>query len=161
MFAPSHMVVGALGQAGLKRKLPTAVVALASHGILDATVLWHAPYPWPSGSPAILHFLPYPHNVPSILTLITLVVATIAVGILLRRYWWGMLWALVPDLVDYLILRPITGKAPINDWFSWVSTPWGFALQIGFVVVIVAVLVRIRRPSVTSRSSTGIHYIKP
>lgn len=157
MFAPSHMAVGALAQAGLKQKMPTAVVALASHGILDATVLWHAPYPWPSGSPAILRFLPYPHDTPSILTLIALVVATFTVGILLRRYWWGMLWALVPDLVDFLIFRPITGKDPINDWFSWVSTPWGFALQIGFVAVIVAVLVGRRCPTVTSGSSTCVH----
>ena len=152
MFAPTHMAVGALSQAGIEKKLPTAVVAFASHGILDSTVLWHAPYPWPQGSPVILHFLPYPHNAPSILVLIALVIATIAVGILLRRYWWGMAWALAPDLVDYLIFRPMTGKDPINDWFSWVANPWGFGLEMAFVAVIVVVLVQ-RRRKLTVKSS--------
>ena len=145
MFAPSHMAVGALSQAGLKRTLPTAVVAFASVAILDSTLMWHAPYPWPSGSPAILTFVPYPRNLPSILTLVALVVATVAVGFLLRRYWWGMVWAVAPDIIDWLILRPITGKSPIHDLFSKVATPWGFGLEMAFVALIVAVLVRRKR----------------
>jgi len=135
--------------------MPTAVVAFASHGILDSTLLWHAPYPWPSGTPVILHFLPYPHNAPSILALMALVIATIVVTILLRRYWWGMVWALAPDLIDYLIIRPITGKDPINGWFSWVSTPWGLALEIGFIAVIIVVLLRRKQPAITGGGSVS------
>ena len=152
MFAPSHMAVGALSQAGLKRKLPTAVVAFASAAALDSTNIWHAPYPWPSDSPAILHFIPYPHDAPSILTVIALVIATVAVGWLLRHYWWGMAWALAPDIIDWLILKPITGQHPIHDWFSWLETPWGFALEMGFVAVIVVVLLKRRRTTPTKES---------
>ena len=153
MFAPSHMAIGALSQVGVKRKLPTAVVAFASAAVLDSTTMWHAPYPWPSDSPAILHFLPYPHDVPSILTLIALVIATFAVGWLLRRYWWGMVWALAPDIIDWLILRPITGQHPIHDWFSWVTTPWGFGLEMAFIAVIVVVLLKRRRTLPIKESS--------
>ena len=142
MFAPSHMAVGALSQAGLKRKLPTAMVAFGSHAILDSTTIWHAPYHWPSGSPSILHFLPYPHNLPSILTLVALVVATVAVCFLLRHYWWGMVWGMAPDVIDWIILRPITGRSPIHDLFAKLTTPWGFGLEIAFVAVIVVVLMQ-------------------
>ncbi len=145
MFAPAHMAVGALTQAGLEKKLPTAVVAFASFAILDSTNMWHAPSPWPSGSPVILHILPYPHDAPTILTVVALVIATIAVVFLLRRYWWGMVWAMAPDIIDWLNLRPITGKEPIHDWFSWVSTPWGFALEMAFVAFMVVILLRRKR----------------
>ena len=145
MFAPSHMAVGALSQAGLKRKLPTAVVAFASTGVLDHTTMWHATYWWPEGSPAILHILPYPHDAPSILTLIALVTATVAVGWLLRRYWWGMAWAMAPDIIDWVILEPTIGERPIHRWFLWVETPWGFGLEMAFVAIIVVVLLKIRR----------------
>jgi hypothetical protein len=146
------MAVGALSQAGIEKKLPTAVVAFASFAVLDSTNMWHAPYPWPAGSPVILHFLPYPHNAPSILAVIALVIATIAVGFLLRRYWWGMVWALAPDIIDWLILRPITGKTPIHEWFSWVANPQGFALEMTFVALIVVILLRRKRRLITKAS---------
>ncbi len=152
MFAPTHMAIGALTQAGIEKKLPTAVVAFASFAIIDSTGMWHAPYPWPASSPVILRILPYPHNLPSILTLVALVIATVAVGFLLRRYWWGMVWALAPDIIDYFILRPITGKERIHEWFSWVSTPWGFALEMAFVAIIVLILMQRKRKS-TLKSS--------
>ncbi|MBM3155758.1 MAG: hypothetical protein FJ004_00550 [Chloroflexi bacterium] len=155
MFPPAHMAVGALCQAGIRRKLPTAAVAFASTAIVDSTNMWHAPYPWPSDSPAILRFLPYPHDVPSILTLVALVVATIAVGFLLRHYWWGMVWALAPDIIDWLILRPIVGKGVIHEWLSWVTTPWGFAIEMAFVVVIVVVL--LGRQKKRMRASSEYH----
>ena len=148
MFAPSHMAVGALSQAGLKHKLPTAVVAFASVGILDSTIMWHAPYPWPSGSPVIVHFLPYPHDLPSILTLIALVIATVAVGFLLRHYWWGMVWAVAPDIIDWVILRPTTGREPIHELFSKVTTPWGFGLEMAFVALIVILLLKRKKARV-------------
>ncbi len=118
MFAPSHMAVGALSQAGVKRKLPTAVVAFASAAVLDSTTMWHAPYPWPSDSPVILRFLPYPHDVPSILTLIALVIATVAVG-----------WLLGPDL--QLISRELAEQIG-----SWLALPgYLFLTLIRFVVI--------------------------
>jgi len=139
------MAIGALAEKGLEKKAPTAAVALLSAPILDNPLLWHAPYPWPPGSPAILQFLPYPHHLPSILVLVALVVLTIGVAILLRHYWWGMLWALSPDIVDWVILRPAIGRSPIHDLFGRLSTPWGFAVEVTFVAVIVVTLLWIRR----------------
>ena len=142
MFAPSHMAVGALTQAGLKRKLPTAIVAFASMPLLDSSRLWHALSPWPEDSPVVFHIIPYPHDVASILTIIALIVATVTVGVLLRRYWWGMLWAVSPDIIDWIILRPILGYGPIHELFAKVSTPWGFGLEMSFVAIIVYVLLK-------------------
>ena len=142
MFAASHMAVGALAEAGLRRRVPTAVAAFASAAILDSTKFWHAPYPWPEDSPVVLHSIPYPSSWQSTLTLIALVISTVAVGLLLRRYWWGMLWAVAPDIIDWLFLRPITGEHPLHDLFAKVSTPWGFGLEMAFIAVIVVVLLR-------------------
>ena len=153
MFEASHMAVGAICQVGLKRKMPVAVVAFASHAILDNTKFWHAPYPWPDGSPVILHFLPYPHDVPSILALIALVVATIVVGLLLRHYWWGMIWAIAPDLIDWIILRPIIGQSFFHDLFDKVSTPWGFGLEMAFVIVILVFILKRRQTSLANSDS--------
>jgi formate hydrogenlyase subunit 3/multisubunit Na+/H+ antiporter MnhD subunit len=69
-----------------------------------------------------------------------LIFSAIAVAVLLRRFWWGMLWALSPDIMDYAILRPLTGEHPIHDLFKKVSTPWGFAVEMLLVVVAVLVL---------------------
>ena len=153
MFAAAHLAVGALVEAGLKRKLLTAVVAFASAAILDSTEIWHAPYPWPQGSPAILHVLPYPHDLPSILTVIALIVSTIAVVLLLRQYWWGMLFAIAPDIIDWVILRPIVGHGVIHSLFSWLATPWGFAYEMAFIIIIVVVLLK-KKPTL-SRGGIG------
>ena len=154
MFAPAHMAIGALAEKGLGKRAPTAAVALLSAPILDNPQMWHAlEYSWPEGSPAILQFLPYPHDLPSILILVALVVLTIGVAILLRHYWWGMVWALAPDIIDWLILKPITGQHPIHDWFSWVTTPWGFGLEMAFIAVIVLVLLMRRRTLPTKESA--------
>jgi hypothetical protein len=148
------MAVGALCEAGVKRKLPAAAVAFASAALLDSTYIWHAPYHWPEESPVILKILPYPHDAPSILTLIALIALTVAVAWFLRRYWWGMAWALAPDIIDWAFLRPITGNSPIHDLFSKVSTAWGFGLEIAFIAVIVIVLVR-GRSAVSGKPGGG------
>ena len=145
MFAPAHMAIGALAERGLEQKAPTAAVALLSAPILDRAQFWHAPGSWPSGSPAILQFLPYPHDLSSIFVLIALVILTIAVAILLRHYWWGMLWASSPDIVDWIILRPTIGRSPVHDLFDQLSTPWGLAVEVTFMAVIVLALIWRRR----------------
>ena len=147
MFAPSHMAVGALCEAGLKHRLPVAVVAFTSAAVLDSSDIWHAPYRWPDNSPEILHFLPYPHDAQSALVVTVLIAVTLTVAVLLRAYWWGMMWALVPDILDWVIIRPITGEQPIHDIFSRIETAWGFAVEMAFIAVIVGVLIRKRRNS--------------
>ena len=137
MFAATHMAAGALIEAKMRKKAPTALIAVASAAVLDMTVLWHAPYPWPSGSPAILTIIPYPHDALSTFMAVTLVVSAVAVAWLLCRYWWGMLWGLSPDITDWVILRPLTGRYQIHRLFPQVAThwgPWSFGLEMLLVI---------------------------
>ena len=150
MYAPYHMAIGALTEKVIGKKAPTAVVALLSHPILDNSLLdnpitGHVHSPWPPGSPAILQIIPYPHDLPSIVVVVALVVLTIVLAILMRHYWWGMLWAVSPDIIDWIILRPIMGQSPIHDLFSPLSTPWGLAVEMLLLVVIVSTLLLRRR----------------
>ena len=139
MFAPTHMAVGALVEAKVKKRVPTAIIAVAAHAALDMTIFWHArdaQYQWPKGSFPFFEVLPYPHDVQSWLLVTALIFSTIAVAVLLRRYWWGMLWAMSPDIIDWGILRPLTGQSPIHDLFKKVSTPWGFLVEMLLAAVI-------------------------
>lgn len=152
MFAATHMAVGALIEAKVQKKAPTAVIAVASHVVLDMTVLWHAPYPWPAGSPAIFTVVPYPHDALSTFAAVTLVVSAVAVVLLLRRCWWGMLWALSPDIIDWVILRPLTGRYQIHHLFPQVSThwgPWSFGLEMLLVVSAALLAYRLMRKRTT------------
>ena len=142
MFAPSHMAVGALIDAHIKGRAAVALIAVASHAALDITVFWHAPYKWPDDTPAIFKVIPYPHDLASALVVAVLVVATLLVGFLLRRYWWGMLWGISPDIVDWGLLRPITGHPVIHNFFHKVSTPWGFGVEMLFIALVTLLVLR-------------------
>jgi hypothetical protein len=143
VFAATHMAVGALIESRACGKAPTALIALASAAVLDMTTFWDAQaaeYQWPHGSFSLFQLVPYPHDVRSWLLVAVLIISAVAVAVLLRRYWWGMLWALLPDIIDWVILNPLTGEHPIHDLIGKVATPWGFALEMVFVVVVVLVL---------------------
>jgi hypothetical protein len=143
VFAATHMAVGALVEWRVREKAPTALIAAASAVAIDMTIFWHArdaEYEWPRGSFSLFHVIPYPHDVQSWLLVAVLIVSAVAVGVLLRRYWWGMLWGLSPDIMDFAVLRPLTGEHPIHDLFEKVSTPWGFAVEMLLVFVVVLVL---------------------
>jgi len=143
VFAATHMAVGALVESRVRKKAPTALIALISHAALDMTIFWHArdaQYQWPKGSFPLFEVVPYPHDLQSWLLVAALIVSTVAVAVLLRRYWWGMLWALLPDIIEWVILKPLTGEHPIHDLFKKVSAPWGFAVEMLLVVVVVLVL---------------------
>ena len=76
-----------------------------------------------------------------------------AVALLLRRYWWGMLWGLSPDIIDWVILRPLTGRYQIHHLFPQVSThwgPWSFWLEILLVVSAALLVYRLMRKQRTS-----------
>ena len=143
MFAATHMAVGALVESRVRKKVATVLVAAASAVALDMTIFWHArdaEYQWPRGSFPLFQVVPHPHDMQSWLLVAILIFSAIAVAVLLRRFWWGMLWALSPDIMDFVILRPLTGEHPIHDLFKKVSTPWGFAVEMFLVVVVVLVL---------------------
>ena len=143
MFAVTHMAVGALVEYRVRKRVPTALIALSSAAALDMTVFWHArdaEYQWPRGSFSLFQVVPYPHDIESWLLVTLLVVSAAAVAVLLRRYWWGMLWALSPDIMDWLILKPLTGEYPIHALFKKVTTPWGFGVEMTLVLVLVLVL---------------------
>jgi len=156
MYAPYHLAAGALTEKGMKTRVPTAGIALLSAAILDNLLLrnsiiepiQHINSPWPPGTPAILQIVPYPGDLLSTLVLVGLVVLTPALAYLMRHYWWGMLWALSPDIVDWIILRPTIGRNPIHDLFDQLSTPWGLAVEVTFIAVIVLALVWRRRVKV-------------
>ena len=143
MFAATHMAVGALIESQVRKKAPTAVIAAASAVALDMSIFWHArdaEYQWPRGSFFLFQVVPYPHDIQSWVLVAFLIVSAAAVAVVLRRYWWGMLWALSPDIMDYAILRPWTGEHPIHGLFRKVSTPWGFGVEMLLVLFVVLVL---------------------
>jgi len=137
------MAVGALVESWVPRKAHVALIALATHAPMDMTIFWHArgtKYQWPKGSFPLFHVVPYPHDLEGWLLVAVLIISAIAVAVLLRRYWWGMLWALSPDVIDWVILKPLTGEYPIHELFKKVSTPWGFAVEMLLVAVVVLVV---------------------
>jgi len=154
VFAATHMAVGALIESRVRKKAATVPVAAASAVALDMTIFWHArdaEYQWPRDSFPLFQVVPHPHDMQSWLLVAVFIVSVIAVGVLLRRFWWGMLWALSPDIMDFVILRPLIGEHPIHDLVKRVSTPWGLAVEMLLVVVVVLVLY----PRVRKRATAG------
>jgi formate hydrogenlyase subunit 3/multisubunit Na+/H+ antiporter MnhD subunit len=98
----------------------------------------------PRDSFPLFQVVPYPFDMQSWLLVAVLLVSAVAVGVLLRRYWWGMLWGLSPDIMDFAVLRPLTGEHPIHDLFKKVSTPWGFAVEMLLVVVVAALMLYLK-----------------
>jgi hypothetical protein len=64
-----------------------------------------------------------------------------------------MVWAVAPDIIDWVILRPTTGREPIHELFSKVTTPWGFGLEMAFVAVIVILLLKRKKTRVADVNS--------
>jgi hypothetical protein len=153
MYTPYHLAAGALAEKGMKARVPTAGVALLSHFILDNLLLrhpiiepmYHIDSPWPEGTPAILAIVPYPDSILSTVVLAFLVILTPVIAFVLRRYWWGMLWAVSPDIVDWLILYPIISIHPIHDLSDILSTPWGLAIELILLLLIVGTVLLRRR----------------
>jgi hypothetical protein len=155
MYAPYHLAAGALTEKGIKTRVPTAGVALLSAALLDNLLLrssiiepiQHIDSPWPPDTPAILQIVPYPADLLSTFILVVLVIVTPALVYLMRRYWWGMLWAVLPDIIDWVILNPTIGKHPVHDLFDALSTPWGLAVEVTIIVIIVGTVLWRRRRS--------------
>ena len=153
MYAPYHLAAGALAEKVMKTRVPTAGVALLSAPIIDNLLLrnpitepiQHIHSPWPPDTPTILHIVPYPGDLLTTVVLIVLVVLTPVMVYLMRHYWWGMLWAILPDIIDWVILYPAIGKHPIHDLFDALSTPWGLAVELLLLLLIVGTILLKRR----------------
>ena len=153
MYAPYHLAVGALAEKVMKTRVPTAGVALLSHFILDNLLLrhpiieplYHIDSPWPPGTPAIIAIVPYPNSILSTVVLVILVILTPIIAFVLRRYWWGMLWATLPDIIDWIILYPIFNIYAIHYLSDTLSTPWGLAMEMTLLLFIVGTVLLRRR----------------
>lgn len=149
MYAPYHLAAGALTEKCIKKRVPTAGVALLSAALLDNLLLrssiiepiQHIDSPWPPGTPALIQIVPYPADLLSTFILVVLVLLTPALVYLMRRYWWGMLWAVLPDIIDWVILYPTIGKHPIHDLFDALSTLWGLAVEVTIIVIIAGTVI--------------------
>ena len=147
------MVAGVLAEKGMKTRVPTAGVALISHFILDNLLFrhpiiepaYHINSPWPQGTPAVISLVPYPDSILSAVVLAILVILTPLIAFVMRRYWWGMLWAVSPDIIDWLILYPIFSIHPIHNLSDTLSTPWGLALELLFLILIIGTVLLKRR----------------
>jgi hypothetical protein len=153
MYTPYHLAAGALAEKGMKTRVPTAGVALLSHFILDNLLLrhpviepvYHIDSPWPEGTPAIIAIVPYPDSILSAVVLAVLVILTPIIAFMLRRYWWGMLWAVSPDIIDWIILYPIFSIHPIHNFSDTLSTSWGLAIEMTLLLFIVGMVLVRRR----------------
>ena len=160
MYAPYHLVAGALAEKGMKTRVPTAGVALLSHFILDNLLLrhpiiepvYHIDSPWPEGTPAIIAIVPYPDSILSTVVLAFLLILTPVIAFVLRRYWWGMLWAVSPDIVDWLILYPIFNIRPIHNLSDTLSTPWGLTMETTLLLLIVGTVILRRRGGLRNKN---------
>ncbi|WP_457558848.1 hypothetical protein [Candidatus Harpocratesius sp.] len=123
----------------------TILLALFSHLILDcfAKITYHVPNAqWKD-----LFWLSY--------HIIFVYVGSLLLLIFyLPQYWWVMLAATLPDIIDWYIMRPIFKKGPYihpyidkvrNNWFSWLpdltSKKWTVVLEIGFDVILLLLLI--------------------
>ena len=163
MYTPYHLVAGALAEKGLKTRLQTASVALLSHFILDNLLIrhpiiepaYHIDSPWPEGTPAIIAIVPYPDSILSAVVLASLVILTPIIAFVLRRYWWGMLWAVSPDIIDWIILYPIFSIHPIHNLSDTLSTPWGLAIEMTLLLLIVGTVLLRRSVGLRNKDITN------
>ncbi|MDP3061605.1 MAG: hypothetical protein Q8O40_00100 [Chloroflexota bacterium] len=147
MFAIGHMALGALVDEAVPNRVAAAALAVLTHPLVDNPRLWHAPWEWPEGSPSFLRFIPYPHDAVSWGFVVGLVALTVGFGYLMRSHWWGMLWALSPDLLDWLLIRPLLGRELLHRFWAEggpIDTPIGFAVELGVVLLVLVAVSRSR-----------------
>ncbi len=154
MQAPTHILTGILLLASFQAIFPSAPVwfqvivvfplSLASHFFLDASsiITYHPPKAdWKDWFWVSYHLLVY---VGSIVLLVFFLV----------DYWWAIMAAYLPDIIDWLILRPFFKKEPVmhpiadklrNFMFkrtpNWNHKRWTVLIEFGIVgVLLTAVL---------------------
>ena len=138
MFLPAHMAVGAIIDKSSRRWWLTIPLAFMSHPVLDSlnfgdNLLFHGPMDGSLNAIVIA--------VSAVLGLFLLVKA--------RRYWLGMLFA---DLADFewaifamTDLDPAKGLHHHYFYPAFMRTEWGLILQLGIVLLLIAVVLMPRR----------------
>lgn len=144
MQLPTHLLLGMIILLGLERLLnplatgliyiTTAILAFLSHVLLDciANSTYHPPEAhWDDWFWKIFHLGVY-------------VGAAVIIVLWGRDYWWGMLWACMIDLWDWVIARGLLKKPPVfhpiidqvrDAGFSWLPNltehKWAAIIEIG------------------------------
>ena len=157
MQAPTHILTGILLLEIFRRIFPTSPIwlqivvvfplSLASHFLLDASSIftYHPPKAdWKDWFWVSYHLSIF---IGSIVLLVFFIV----------DYWWAIIAANLPDLIDWLILRPIFKKKPVmhpiadkirNFLFkktpNWNHKRWTIVIEFGIIgVLLTAVLLLI------------------
>lgn len=137
MLGITHIATGMALQRGLKRPWLVVPAALLSHGLLDASAVYHE----------------YSADAMIIIGLLTAPVVFLAIR---TRLWLGALFAVLPDAewaVKWLLGQP---AHPISQWqyHRWLQLPswnwhgqygalWGVAVEFGLAAVLLWLIWRI------------------
>jgi len=140
MLAPTHFLVGAVGQRYLKRWWLWVPLVLASHGVLDASVIWHD-----IGTVSSVKWLPLLVIIP-----VTLWVAWLCIK---RRLWAGALLAVVPDLEHFVPgIFHVPGRLhhwiqlyPPWNWHKVYGAWYGILVEAALVMVLIWLVRRQKR----------------
>ncbi|MHA1776407.1 MAG: hypothetical protein ACTSWC_06505 [Promethearchaeota archaeon] len=123
----------------------STILAILSHVLLDclAKMTYHMPEPQYHDVFWVSYHVVFVYG------------GTLALLILyFSNYWWVMLAAILPDIIDWYIRRPLLKKGPIihpqidklrNRWFSWIpdltAKKWTVVLEIGLDVILFVLLI--------------------
>lgn len=145
MFLPTHMAVGAIidkatGGGWKRRIFLVAPLAFASHALLDF---------FNCGPHTLYHEVSGP-----LLTGLVVSVSIVFVALLLwkaHRYWWGMLFAALPDL-EWVVFGiaekmgnesiKLSGLHHNLFWPSCLATEWGLLAQAVLLLMLYLVVIR-------------------
>jgi hypothetical protein len=127
MLGATHLIVGAAIQKGTKHWWLYAPLALASHGVLDASVIYHDFTDWR-------------------LMLVAIVTSPIVAWYCVKkRLWVGALLAVIPD-VEHIIPGIFHTPGRLHHWIqlypAWnylglYGQPWGILVELAIITVLV------------------------
>jgi hypothetical protein len=120
MQAPMHFLVGILIFHAVKNPILAFILIFLSHYLIDVLVLltYHPKDPLPESKFWVRYHI------------LILILTIIMVIFFIKAYFWVMIVSLIPDIVDWVIMRMILKKDPImhplierireSKVFSWI-----------------------------------------
>ncbi len=115
-----HFIVGILIYHTIPNPVLAFILIFLSHYVVDVLVLitYHPKEPQPQSKFWVGYHI------------FLLILTLISVAIFVRLYFWVMVVSVIPDIVDWFIIRPILKKEPIfhpliekirdSKYFSWI-----------------------------------------